>query len=65
MLSLLYKVNRLPNEQVNVRFPKEELTAIDEEAKKRDWTRSHIVRRAVIDWLKTRNERSESSEIQV
>ena len=42
----------MATDQVNVRFPKEELEAIDQEAKRRDWTRSHLVKKAVTDFLK-------------
>jgi predicted transcriptional regulator len=52
----------MPTEQINVRFPKEELEAIDQEAEKRDWTRTHIVRRAVLDWLKKHNESCSETE---
>jgi metal-responsive CopG/Arc/MetJ family transcriptional regulator len=47
----------MSTDQVNVRFPKEELEAIDQEARKRDWTRSHLVKKAVIDYLKKHNEK--------
>jgi len=52
----------MPTDQINVRFPKKELEAIDQEAKRRDWTRSHIVKRAVADWLKKHNEKSSETE---
>jgi hypothetical protein len=52
----------MTTDQVNVRFTKEELEAIDQEAKRRDWTRSHLVKKAVMDYLKKHGEKCSEVE---